>query len=46
MKVFESEIGEHPFPISERNIRVLGTLRGTIFGCNHVVSFVLFKEIQ
>ena len=45
MKVFESEMGEHPFPRSERNIRALGALRGTTFGCNHVESFVLLKEI-
>ncbi|MBT5399319.1 PIG-L family deacetylase, partial [bacterium] len=46
MKVYESEIGEHPFPRSERNIRALGTLRGATCGCDYAESFVLLKEIQ
>ena len=46
MKVYESEIGEHPFPRSERNIRALGTLRGATCGCYYAESFVLLKEIQ
>jgi N-acetylglucosamine malate deacetylase 1 len=46
MKVFKSEIGEHPFPRSDRNIRVLGTLRGATCGCDYAESFVLLKEIR
>ena len=46
MKIFKSEIGEHPFSRSERNIKALGTLRGTTFGCDYAESFVLLKEIQ
>ena len=46
MKVYESEIGEHPFPRSERNIWALGTLRGATCGCDYAESFVLLKEIQ
>ena len=45
MKVFESEMGEHPFPRSERNIRALGTLRGATCGCDYAESFMLLKEI-
>ena len=45
MKVFENEIGEHPFPRSERNIRALGTLRGATCGCDYAESFMLLKEI-
>jgi N-acetylglucosamine malate deacetylase 1 len=45
MKVFESEIAEHPFPRSERNLRALGTLRGATSGCEYAESFVLLKEI-
>ena len=45
MKVFESEIGEHPFPRSERNLRALATLRGATAGCEYAESFVLLKEI-
>lgn len=46
VKVFESEIGEHPFPRSERNIRALGTLRGATAGCDYAESFTLLKEIN
>ncbi|QEZ88268.1 deacetylase, PIG-L family [Aliarcobacter cibarius] len=45
MKVFESEISEHPFPRSERNLRALATLRGATCGCEYAESFVLLKEI-
>jgi LmbE family N-acetylglucosaminyl deacetylase len=45
MKVFESEIAQHPFPRSERNIKALGTLRGTTTSCEYAESFVLLKEI-
>ena len=45
MRVFESEIGEHPFPRSERNLRALGTLRGAICSCEYAESFILLKEI-
>lgn len=45
MKIFTSEIAEHPFPRSERNIRALGTLRGATAGCEYAESFVLLKEI-
>ena len=46
MKVFESEIGKHPFPRSERNIRALVASRSTSFGYNHLKSLVLLKKIQ
>ena len=45
MKVFESEVEEHPFPRSERNLRALATLRGATSGCEYAESFVLLKEI-
>ncbi len=45
MKVFESEIAEHPFPRSQRNIKALGTLRGATCGCEYAESFMLLKEI-
>lgn len=45
MKIFSSEIAEHPFPRSVRNIRALGTLRGATAGCEYAESFVLLKEI-
>ena len=45
MKIFKSEIGEHPFPRSERNLRALATLRGATCGCEYAESFMLLKEI-
>ena len=46
MKVFKSEISEHPFPRSERNLIALATLRGSTAGCEYAESFVLLKEIS
>ena len=46
MQVFNSELGEHPFPRSERNLRALATLRGATCGCEYAESFVLLKEIN
>jgi LmbE family N-acetylglucosaminyl deacetylase len=45
MKVFESEISEHPFPRSEKNLRALATLRGATCGCEYAESFIILKEI-
>ncbi|WP_375724883.1 PIG-L family deacetylase [Arcobacter sp. KX21116] len=46
MKIFKSEIEEHPFPRSERNLKALATLRGATCGCEYAESFMLLKEIQ
>jgi len=46
MKIFESEIGEHPFPRSEENIKALATYRGASCGKQYAESFVLLKEIR
>lgn len=45
MKLFKSEIDEHPFPRSERNLRALATLRGATCGSEYAESFMLLKEI-
>lgn len=45
MKIFKSEISEHPFPRSVKNIEALATLRGASSGCKYAESFVLLKEI-
>lgn len=45
MKIFKSEISDHPFPRSERNINALATFRGASCGCEYAESFVLLKEI-
>ncbi len=46
MKVFDSEIAEHPFPRSIRNLKALATLRGATAGCEYAEGFVLLKEIS
>ena len=46
MKIFKSEVGEHPFPRSERNLRALATLRGATAGVEYAESFMLLKEIK
>ena len=46
MEIFESEVAEHPFPRSVRNIKALGTLRGATTGCEYAESFMLLKEIN
>ena len=45
MSVYKSEIGEHPFPRSERGIKALATYRGMVAGCEYAESFMLLKEI-
>jgi LmbE family N-acetylglucosaminyl deacetylase len=45
LKIYKSEIGSHPFPRSERNIRALATLRGATAGCDYAEAFMLLKEI-
>ena len=44
MRIYKSEIGEHPFPRSEKNIRALATYRGASAGFNYAESFILLKE--
>ena len=46
MKVYKSEIGDHPFPRSERNIKALATFRWASSNCNYAESFMLLKEIR
>ena len=46
MGIYESELGEHPFPRSKRNITALATFRGATAGCEYAESFVLLKEIR
>ena len=45
MEIFKSEIEEHPFPRSERNLRALAILRGATCGCEYAESFMLLKEL-
>lgn len=45
MNVYESEIGEHPFPRSERNMKALATYRGAIIGVDYAEAFMTIKEV-
>jgi len=46
MKSYKGEMGEHPFPRNEKNIRALATYRGATSGCDYAESFTLIKEIK
>lgn len=46
MKIFDSELGEHPFPRSIKNIEALATYRGATIGVNYAESFQLIKFID
>lgn len=46
MKLYESEIGEFPFPRSEQAIKSLAWLRGAAAGCQAAEAFMLLKEIS
>ncbi len=44
--IYKSEISEHPFPRSEKNIRAYGTIRGAAIGVHSAEAFVLIKAIE
>ena len=46
MNHYKNEIGQYPFPRSERNIRALATFRGATAGCEYAESFMILKEIN
>ena len=46
MQVYESEIGEHPFPRSLRNLEALATFRGASVGVEYAEAFQLVKYID
>lgn len=46
MRVFESELGEPPFPRSEENIRALARFRGSSVGCHFAEAFQVVKIIE
>lgn len=45
MKIYSSELKEHPFPRSEKNIRALAALRGAQCGAEYAEAFMILKEI-
>ena len=46
MQIYESELDEHPFPRSERNIEALATFRGATVGVEYAESFQVIKIID
>ncbi len=44
-RIYGSELGEFPFPRSERAIRALAELRGAASGCQAAEAFMLVKQI-
>lgn len=46
MKNFESELGEHPFPRSIKNINAIATFRGASVGVDYAEAFQLIKFID
>ena len=46
MKVYNSELGEHPFPRSLKNIKALATIRGATVGVEYAEAFQLIKYID
>lgn len=46
MKIYASELGQHPFPRSERNIEALATFRGATAGVEYAEAFQLLKCIE
>ena len=45
MKIYDSEIGIHPFPRSLETIEALAKVRGAQAGCKYAESFMLLKEV-
>ncbi len=45
MRLYESELGQHPFPRSEENIRALATFRGATAGVRFAEAYISVKEV-
>ena len=46
MKIYESELGNHPFPRSLKNIEALASFRGASVGVEYAEAFQLIKYID
>lgn len=46
MKIYKSEIAEHPFPRSLKNIKALAHFRGASVGVEFAEAFQLLKYID
>ena len=45
LKIYSSELGEHPFPRNLENVKALAFYRGSQCGCHYAEAFVLIKKI-
>jgi len=46
MEIYETELGEHPFPRSKRNIKALATYRGASCGVEYAEAFQILKSYR
>ena len=45
LSIYESELGDHPFPRSVENVKALSTFRGATCGCRYAEAVVVLKCI-
>jgi LmbE family N-acetylglucosaminyl deacetylase len=45
-RLYQEELGEHPFPRSIDSIKAQSLLNGSVSGCHYAESFLIVKEIQ
>jgi hypothetical protein len=45
LKIYSSEMGEHPFPRCEEAVRALASVRGVSSGNSAAEAFILLREI-
>ena len=46
VKIYDTELGEHPFPRSIANIKALATMRGAAAGVEYAEAFRMIKYIM
>lgn len=46
LEKYDSELGNHPFPRSKKNLKALATFRGATAGCEYAEAFMLLKGIN
>lgn len=46
VKIYDTELGEHPFPRSIANIKALATMRGAVAGVEYAEAFRMIKYIM
>ncbi|WP_027937102.1 PIG-L deacetylase family protein [Anaeroarcus burkinensis] len=45
MRIYQSELGEFPFPRSEEAMQALAMFRGSSAGCKYAESYMMLKEL-